>query len=145
MYYQLDPSLPFASKVNPQILSAQRISFAAQYNQVREGYPGDLLAGTICPGTTLPYSSLTTVQQDIAAYYFELENAAAPGNPGLPPNFEEILKANPGPTVGRDAVWNLSYNGWGMDPTVGMSPLLKIVSGPVLNSNQGVVSILVAA
>lgn len=139
-YFQYDASLPFAAKVNPDLMSQQRISFAAQYNQIRQEYPSDQLAGTITPGTSIPYNALTFAQQIIAAYYFELENAAAPGNPGLPPDFEQILTANPGPT----AVWNLSYDGWGMDPTQLPSPLLKIVTGPVLNGGN-VVSIIVPA
>lgn len=138
--FQFPPTLPFAAKVNPQIMSDQRISFGAQYNQVRQSYPSDQLAGTICPGTTLPYNDLTNCQQDIAAYYFELENAEAPGNPGLPPDFQLILTANAGPSE----VWNLSYNGWGMDPSKSISPLLKIVTGPILNTGS-VVSVLVAA
>ena len=111
--FQLDPSLPFASAVNPSLADQQRLGLAAQYNQVIQGYPSDLLAGSTVNGVN--YNTFTFTQQKILAFYAQEANQQAPNVVVYPPEVFQQIADNPGPSD----MWNYSYNQWGVVTGVG--------------------------
>lgn len=129
--FQFDSKLEFAAWVNPKILRQQQISFAALFNETRQGYTSDTLARTNI--NEVPYNSFTDCQQQILAFYAEKANAVEPVGVIFPDSVYETIKNNPGPNV----PWNLSYNDWGMDYAIPASKLLTFMDATeVSNGSQ---------
>ena len=118
MAFQLDPSVPGADKVNPEIAEAQILGIQANYREFIMSYGGgsDPMSGKVIPGTDIQWDQSTEVQSLI------WEAVSEGGTP--PANLEAILLANPGPKE----FWNLSYEGVGLVPGVAADPIVVIRS-----------------
>ena len=134
--FQFPHSQPFAAFVNPIIASSQRQSLAANYGGVLASYPSDQLAGTITPGTNIPYNKTTECQSLILEWY-EKQTMAGAQQGALPDNMQQILEENAGPV---DEVWNYSYEQWGVVP--GVPPAFKTLSTVEVGTARPVTVIL---
>jgi hypothetical protein len=127
--FPVDAAHPFARSVNPIIASSQRLSAAANYNEILDGYPSDQLAGKMTPGcSNLPYNKTTECQSLILQYYETISEAGAQQGQ-LPANIEQILNDNAGPLALADGTnsWNGSYEYWGV--VKGVPAGMPIVQG----------------
>jgi hypothetical protein len=140
--YQLPASLgDVATRLNPEIANYQKAedvlmddkkAFGQNYTEMCASFYGDPRAGTMIPGTNIPYNSLTQVQRDL---YDEWNLGAGPTSPSdLPDNFADLLAQNPGPT-GPGNWWNSSYNDLGLDPTQAADSSIKTVTIYTDNKN----------
>lgn len=100
----LDPSVPFADKVNKELIEAQALSFPATYDEFLKQKSGDPLIGTLIPGTNILWEDSTETQGLL------WEACEESGN--IPTNLADILVANPGPNL----YWNWSYSDFGLIP-----------------------------
>lgn len=119
--FQFDKSLPFASFVNSIIASVQRLPLRSTYSGILQSYPSDQLAGQMTPGTSIPYNKTTECQSLILEWY-EKQTMAGATQGALPDDLQEVLEKNAGPA----AVWNYSYEQWGV--VSGVSPAFKTLT-----------------
>ncbi len=118
MAFQLDPSVPGAEKVNPEIAEAQILSIPANYRQFIMSYGGgsDPMSGKMIPGTDIEWDKSTETQSLIW-------EAVSEGGQ-IPKNLQQVLDANAGPKE----FWNLSYEDVGLVPGVAADPIVVIKS-----------------
>lgn len=128
--YQLDPSLPTASKVNPEIANEQaRDNFvgpasAALYSitQAASAYPGDPNAGGVDAASGLSWNEMTQTQK--LQYIYWGTGMPVFGSQPLTTQLANQLKANAGPV----APWNYSYQQAGVVPgNPGVLPIATVV------------------
>lgn len=112
--FQLNTSLPFAAFVNPKIGSTQREQISFQYLQQVQAFAGDPAVGGMAGTSTIPWNKTTEVQGLIVEFYATQGERNPQQNTGYPEDFQAILEANAGP----DALWNFSYEQWGLVPGV---------------------------
>ena len=105
MLFQLDSSLPFASRVNAEIAPAQRMSFAAHYREAVVAFAGDPQDGTMLANTSIEANSATQVQRYISQFYSESGMVQ-------PDDIQKILEQNMGPSD----PWNYSWADFGLIP-----------------------------
>ena len=128
--FQLDPSLPFAAKINPMLEYQQGRTIQQIYSPALSGFPSDQLAGTTVVG--IPYNQFTFTQQQILGWYAQQANAQAPNSVSYPPDLADVLKANAGPSE----FWNYSYEQLGLVPDV--APAFKTLDTAEVGTGRAV-------
>ena len=134
--FQLDPSLPFAAKINPLIAMAQSVdaqrpsktyAVAADMKALADAYAGDSLVAMdfTIPNTNRKWVDTTETEGLIYIWY------AAQGMT-ITPEIAALMEANRGPED-TDAPWNLSYRAGGCVPGVpGIFPVQDVIVNNVV-------------
>jgi len=143
--FQLDPSLPFAAKINPLIAMAQSVdaqrpsktyAVAADLKALADAYGGDslVLMDFTIPNTNRKWVDTTETEGLIYLWY------AAQGKT-ITPEIAAEMEANRGP-VDMDSPWNWPYSAAGCVPNVpGIFPVSDVVD---LSTNEVIKAIVVS-